>query len=93
LKQLNAGEGEKIPTLLEVIDLIDSRCPLNIEIKGRDSSKEVALILQKEINEKGKKSNDFLVSFFELIELNRFKQFCPQIRISPIISCHPITMA
>jgi glycerophosphoryl diester phosphodiesterase len=31
---LDAGEGEKIPTLVEVMDLIDARAGLNIEIKG-----------------------------------------------------------
>lgn len=93
LKELDAGEGEPIPTLQEVIDLIDGRCPLNIEIKGRDSSKEVARILQDEFSRNGRKHNDFLVSSFDHVELQSFKMFCPEIRISPIISCNPISQA
>lgn len=93
LKNLNAGEGEKIPTLQEAIDLIDSRCPLNIEIKGRGSSKEVARMLKDEIDRRGRKRDDFLVSSFDHVELNEFKKLFPGIRISPIICCHPLTLA
>lgn len=34
LRSLDAGEGEKIPTLIEVLDLIAARTGLNIELKG-----------------------------------------------------------
>jgi glycerophosphoryl diester phosphodiesterase len=93
LKKLDAGDGEQIPTLQEVIDLIDSRCPLNIEIKGRDSSKEVDRILHEEISRKGRNHEDFLVSSFDHMELQSFGSLCPEIRISPIISCYPISLA
>jgi glycerophosphoryl diester phosphodiesterase len=35
LRELDAGDGEKIPLLTEVLDLIDARVGLNIEIKER----------------------------------------------------------
>jgi len=93
LKKLDAGDGEQIPTLQEVIDLIDSRCPLNIEIKGRGSSKEIARMIQKEVGQKGRHYDDFLVSSFDHVELQSFKLLCPEIRISPIICCYPISLA
>lgn len=34
LHQLNAGEGEKIPTLAEVLDLVGDKLTTNIELKG-----------------------------------------------------------
>jgi glycerophosphoryl diester phosphodiesterase len=34
LRKLDAGQGEQIPTLSEVLDLIDARINVNIEIKG-----------------------------------------------------------
>lgn len=34
LRSLDAGAGEKIPTLIEVLDLIGARTGLNIELKG-----------------------------------------------------------
>ncbi|MGI9258137.1 MAG: glycerophosphodiester phosphodiesterase [Gammaproteobacteria bacterium] len=36
LRELDAGCGEKIPTLSEVLDLVDARVGLNIELKGPD---------------------------------------------------------
>ena len=93
LRKLNAGEGELIPTLQEVINIIDGRLPLNIEIKGKGSSDEVAQIILNEIDNKGRSSDDFLVSSFDHSELVCFKKLCPGIRISPIISCHPVTLA
>src|SRR6056297_2287931 len=35
LRKLDAGMGEKIPTLQEVLDLIDKRAKVNIELKGK----------------------------------------------------------
>ncbi len=34
LRSLDAGAGEKIPTLIEVLDLIGARTGLNLELKG-----------------------------------------------------------
>jgi glycerophosphoryl diester phosphodiesterase len=93
LKKLDAGEGERIPTLQEVIDLIDGRCPLNIEIKGRGSAREVARIVKEEVLQKGRSYEDFLVSSFDHIELKKFHEFCSEVRISPIISCLPLSLA
>ncbi len=93
LKKLNVKSGEKIPTLQEVIDLIDSRLPLNIEIKGRGSSIEIARLIREEIRQKGRAHEDFLVSSFDHIELNNFRKLSPGIRISPIISCLPTGLA
>ena len=93
LKALNAGEGEVIPSLQEVIDLIDGRCPLNIEIKGKGSSDELVKILQREIREKGRVKDDFIVSSFDHCELNRFAKLYSGIRVSPIVCCHPLSLA
>ena len=93
IKTLDAGEGEEVPTLQEVIDLIDSRCPLNIEIKGRGSAEEVSRILEIEILKKGRRWDDFLISSFDHFELLEFKKLRKEVRISPIISCLPLGLA
>lgn len=91
LRKLDAGNGEIIPTLEEVIDLIDGRCPLNVEIKGRGSAVEVARILKDAIASRGRSEDDFLVSSFDHRELQSFHDLFPEIRISPIVSCHPLS--
>ncbi|MFA5135588.1 MAG: glycerophosphodiester phosphodiesterase family protein [Patescibacteria group bacterium] len=42
LKLLDAGKGETIPTLQEVINLVKKSCALNIEIKNRQTAKIAA---------------------------------------------------
>jgi len=48
LRKLNAGKGEKIPTLEEVIKVCRNKCKLNVEIKKMNSAKKVAEIIVKE---------------------------------------------
>ena len=46
LKLLNAGDGESIPTLEEVLTLIGGRCLINIEIAERGIAKRLVEALQ-----------------------------------------------
>ena len=39
IKQLDAGKGERIPTLQEVIDLVRGKVVLQIELKGPNTAK------------------------------------------------------
>jgi len=48
LKKLDAGKGEKIPTLQEVITVCRNKCKLIVEIKELNSAKKVAEIIVKE---------------------------------------------
>jgi len=47
IKKLDAGKGEKIPTVQEIIDLIKNKCQLNLEIKGKKPAQEVAKTITK----------------------------------------------
>ena len=47
LKKLDAGDGEKIPTLQEVIDLVKGKSKLIIEIKTYAAIKPVAKLIKK----------------------------------------------
>lgn len=47
LRRLDAGDGERIPLLHEVFDLIAARCGLNIEIKQADVAPELAALLRQ----------------------------------------------
>ena len=46
LQRLNAGKGERIPTLQEVIDLVRGRCRLYVELKGEGTPEAVIQILR-----------------------------------------------
>ena len=47
LKKLDAGQGEKIPTLEEVLNLIKGRAKVNIELKGKNTALKAGEIVKK----------------------------------------------
>ncbi|WP_308423688.1 glycerophosphodiester phosphodiesterase [Yeosuana aromativorans] len=69
LKQLQVAGNNKIPTLKEVLELIDKTCLLNIELKGRHTAVKTCEVVEKYVNEKGWKYTDFIVSSFQHHEL------------------------
>jgi glycerophosphoryl diester phosphodiesterase len=69
LKQLRINGQFEIPTLLEVLDLIDKKCMLNIELKGLRTALKTCKTIQLYIETKGWKYDDFLVSSFNHEEL------------------------
>ena len=52
IKTLDAGKGEKVPTLEEVIDLVKGKCKLNIEIKDALTAKKVVQLVRQKKFEK-----------------------------------------
>jgi len=69
LRQLDAGKGEKIPTLAEVFDTVNRQALINVELKGRKTAKPVAALIEHYVNDRGWKYEDFLVSSFRRPEL------------------------
>ncbi|MEX0942166.1 MAG: glycerophosphodiester phosphodiesterase family protein [Pseudomonadales bacterium] len=68
LRGLDAGDGEQIPTLGEVLDLVDGRVGVNIELKGAGTAGPVAALLDAYC-EKGWHPEQFLISSFDHREL------------------------
>jgi glycerophosphoryl diester phosphodiesterase len=65
LKKLDAGKGEKIPTLEQVLDLFEGKIKVDIELKGKNCATGVAAILGRHIRTKGLKRTEFLVTSFK----------------------------
>lgn len=84
LQQVTLIGNHHIPLLKQIIDLIDRKVPLNIELKGVDTAKEVDNILQEYI-EKGWTFNDFLISSFNWEELKIIRQLNTHIAIAVLI--------
>src|SRR5210317_1220784 len=53
LRQLMVKEEYKIPTLQEVLNVIDKKCLLNIELKGRGTAAKTCEVIETYVNEKG----------------------------------------
>lgn len=59
-------EGEnKIPTLIEVFDLVNRSCFINIELKTFETATKVVELIEKYILEKNWEYTDFIVSSFD----------------------------
>lgn len=69
LRELDAGKGERIPTLEEICDTVDRRAKLHIELKGRGTAGPTGEIIDRYVREHGWRYDDFLVSSFHHDEL------------------------
>ena len=81
LKQYDAGKGEKIPTLIEVLDLVNRMTEVHIELKGMGTAGPTANLIKEYLTKKKWQEGDFLVSSFEHEELSKFHRLLPKVRI------------
>lgn len=93
IKMLDAGSGEKIPTLQETLNSINKRVGVNIELKGENTAALVAEVLKEYVENKGWSYEDFLVSSFNHPELQIFKRLMPEIKIGALTSIIPLDYA
>ena len=73
LRSIDLGGGQHIPTLDEVLNYLEGRASLNIELKGINTAEPVALLLKSRIEKGGWKANNLLVSSFRFEELSTFR--------------------
>jgi glycerophosphoryl diester phosphodiesterase len=86
LKNLDAGNGEKIPTLPEALDLINRRSLVNIELKGKGTAGPVTQIIHRYVANQGWSYNDFYISSFLVDELAKIKQLKLETKIGFLCS-------
>jgi glycerophosphoryl diester phosphodiesterase len=77
LRALDAGNGEKIPLLEEVLEVVDRRAGLNVELKGLGTAEATAKVLQAAVKS-GWSTDQFIVSSFFHRELRRFGEIAPE---------------
>ncbi|TKB51369.1 glycerophosphodiester phosphodiesterase [Ferrimonas sediminicola] len=93
LAGLDAGNGERVPTLWQVLELIAGRCDLNIELKGRGTGELLAPMLERAIAELGYSREQFLVSSFNHPQLARIKASLPWLKIGALTTSCPLNYA
>ncbi|MCP9198872.1 glycerophosphodiester phosphodiesterase [Gramella sp. GC03-9] len=80
LKKLKVEAKYKIPLLSEVLDLIEGKCDINIELKGLNTAQPVCREIWQRIESGKWKYSNFLVSSFqknELFEVRKLDQQVP----------------
>jgi len=93
LRKLDAGDSAKIPFLEEVLDLIDRKCAVNVELKGENTAEPVAQMIAEYVGEKNWKHDDFLVSSFNHPELALFQKHNADVPVGALIEAIPIDYA
>lgn len=89
LRKLDAGKGEHIPMLKEVLDLIDARMSINIEIKSRKTAVALAQLIRSSIRTGAWSNTDFFVSSYYFRELRRFHEIMPEIPTALLFNKKP----
>lgn len=80
LRSLDAGKGEKIPFLREVLDTVSGEAGINIELKGLNTAALAASLIDSYLSRHIFHEEQFLVSSFDLRELRHFSRLAPAIR-------------
>ena len=73
VRELDAGKGERVPLLREVLDAVDRRALVNIELKGSRTGAPVLALLREYMARRGWATDDFLVSSFRKNELRQLR--------------------
>ena len=93
LQQLDAGGGERIPTLRNVLDLVDKRCRLFIELKAENATQAVADILRHYVSRFGWSYEQLFVISFDHPQLVAIRTITPELRTGAIICGIPVSLA
>jgi glycerophosphoryl diester phosphodiesterase len=65
LKRFRIEKEHRIPTLSEVLNLIDQKCDINIELKSYETANKVVDLIEQYVSERKWNYNQFLVSSFD----------------------------
>ncbi|PRX52417.1 glycerophosphoryl diester phosphodiesterase [Salegentibacter salegens] len=74
LKNLKVEDQFEIPLLTQVLDLIERKCTINIELKGLNTATATSEIITNYIAERNWKYEDFIVSSFQKNELFQMRK-------------------
>ena len=81
LKTFQIEKENTIPTLIEVFDLVNKHCFINIELKGNGTSKPVINLIEHYIEEKNWNYGHFIISSFNWSALQEVRKWNAKIPI------------
>ncbi|HDZ31626.1 MAG TPA: glycerophosphodiester phosphodiesterase [Pseudoalteromonas sp.] len=93
LSKLDAGNGEKIPTLQQLFDWNNNKSLLNIELKHTFELERFAVQLERNIKANKISKANILVSSFDHHQLQWLKNRLPWLKIGALTSSIPINYA
>ncbi|WP_333609569.1 glycerophosphodiester phosphodiesterase [Arsukibacterium sp.] len=93
LQQLDAGLGQPVPLLWQVLVLTQGKCWLNIELKGADTLAPLLALLQRAEQQLQYDCQSLLISSFNHHLLAALKQARPELRLGALTACLPLDYA
>jgi glycerophosphoryl diester phosphodiesterase len=90
LRFLDAGLGERIPLLREVLETLAGKACLNIELKGKNTAVGVSEHIERAVRSGPWEKGHFIVSSFHRRELAAFKGLQPSVRIGFLYDGQPL---
>jgi len=90
IRRLDAGKGQGVPTLEEVIRLVDGQAMLNIELKSERTVEPVTKQIMQAISKGSFELEQFIVSSFNHHLLRDIKNAIKQLRVGALIACRPL---
>ena len=93
LRSLDAGAGEVIPTLDEVLKLIAGKCTINIELKAVKNLSLLFFCIDEAIKTTALLCNDVLFSSFNHRLLHSIHQQRSDFAIGALTACYPLEYA
>lgn len=93
LHELDAGWGQHIPTLREVLDVVDKRISVNIEMKGSDTAPLVAATIKEYVTRLDWGYAQFIVSSFDHKQLQQIKALDPNNQLGALYCGVPLQLA
>lgn len=91
LKTVKVCNDEQIVTLAEVIDFVDHRAKLYIELKSPAIAQDILKIMNHYVHNKQWAYDDFLIASFDHVQLREIKAANNQISIAALIYGTPVT--
>ena len=86
LKELDAGDGEKIPTVEDVLNLVNRKAQVNLELKAVGTALPIAKIIKYYVRYKGWDYKDFIISSFKHEELKLFYKTLPNAKVGLLVN-------
>jgi glycerophosphoryl diester phosphodiesterase len=97
LQEFEAGNdkyyGERIPSLRNVLDMVDKRCRLFIELKSDHATEEVVRIIKYYTANMGWNYEQLYVCSFNHLQIMEVRTLAPSIRTCALIAGIPVSLA
>jgi glycerophosphoryl diester phosphodiesterase len=93
LRSLDAGNGEKIPTLDEVFALVAGKCKINLELKGVFNINLLFSYIDNATSTTNLVNTDIILSSFNHRLLDIVHRQRPEFAIGALTSCYPLDYA